>query len=399
MFARQKFGRTAALALSAALGTAFAVDGAVLELPSPAPAGSTAQALHSGPDGALVLSWVEGKAGEGQRLRFSRREDSRWSTPATAGEELELPDLPAVVPLGGRALGAGWIAMRKDSSGAAVKRVLFARSDDGSKFGAPQVASEHAAAGPYNLALATGGAGDLVGVWSDGRLGETRALVGRRLASNGRLDREIVLDDDICSCCLPQTVNVGGGLLTLYRDRLAGEVRDPAVVRWGVNGVANRQRIGREGWVLAGCPSNSGALAARGDEVVAAWFSAAGDRPRVLFARSADGGRRFDAPLEIDAASPIGFVRVAIAPDGAALVAWRGRSGGREEMRLARLDGAAGGKPVVLGAFQTESQGYPHLAVLDGRPVVAWREAEGSLRLVALEANPQTAASPHVGER
>jgi hypothetical protein len=168
------------LAVSTALLGA-AVD--LVEFPSPAPAGSAQHSLRTLADGDAVLSWVEGEAGVRQSLRFAVLSAGGWSEPSTAVTALALLDRPAVVPLGGGALGAGWIASTKSGEAAEAKHVVLARSNDGGEtFGPGQRASSHPEAEPYNLALDALPDGSLAAVWSDGRLGGTQALMSRWLS-------------------------------------------------------------------------------------------------------------------------------------------------------------------------------------------------------------------------
>jgi len=65
-------------------------------------------------------------------------------------------------------------------------------------------------------------------------------------------------------------------------------------VRRHVDGAwANPVATGAEGWEIEGCPVNGPAIAAAGDRVAVAWFTAAGDTPRVRFASSTDGAASF----------------------------------------------------------------------------------------------------------
>ena len=74
--------------------------------------------------------------------------------------------------------------------------------------------------------------------------------------------------------------------------------------------------------VFAGCPVNGPAVAAQGDLVAIAWFTAAQDDPSVLVAFSEDGGRSHGEPLRVDHGSPLGRVDVLLLDHGTVLVSW-----------------------------------------------------------------------------
>jgi hypothetical protein len=85
-------------------------------------------------------------------------------------------------------------------------------------------------------------------------------------------------------------------------------------------------------------------VAARDARVAVAWFTAAGDTPRLTLAFSQDGGATFGAPIVIDDGRPVGWPDVVMLEDGSTLVSWLERRGeGIGEVLVRRV--TAGQKP------------------------------------------------------
>jgi hypothetical protein len=117
-------------------------------------------------------------------------------------------------------------------------------------------------------------------------------------------------------------------------------------------------------------------VTARDARVAVAWFTAAGDTPRLKLAFSDDGGARFGDPVVIDDGRPVGWPDLVILEDGAVLVSWLERRGeGIGEVLLRRV--ASGGRPgpplVVAQAVSGRATGAPHMVRSGDRVVVAWR--------------------------
>ena len=77
-----------------------------------------------------------------------------------------------------------------------------------------------------------------------------------------------------------------------------------------------------DGWQIDGCPINGPAVAARGERVAVAWFTAAHDSPRVQVAFSNDGGESFDAAIAVAGSRALGRTDITLLPDDSALVTW-----------------------------------------------------------------------------
>jgi hypothetical protein len=198
-----------------------------------------------------------------------------------------------------------------------------------------------------------------------------------------RLDGSVVvletgeLDELVCDCCRTGARLVDGKPVVVYRDREVGERRDVVVVRHDGAGWSEPVRLGPDDWVIDGCPVNGPAIAARGSQVAVAWFTAAGDVPRVRFANSDDGAAHFSSGIDIEPGRAMGQVDVVIGDGGTAFVSfWRGAAAGGMELAVQQVtpDGALGELRVLATTQSSLPVDVPQMEIVDGRLVVAWSE-------------------------
>ncbi|MGH8593382.1 MAG: sialidase family protein [Gammaproteobacteria bacterium] len=363
---------------------------------TPAPTQSRQHHLSVAPDGRVILSWVEPQGDAKELLRFAMGDSGRWSAPQSVIAAKKLPDKPAVIGLAGGRLGAGWILPAEGSTDPDAVDIYLARSSDGGRtWSAPEKASRHPKAYPYDLFLSALADGTLSAVWSDGRQiihhpevpnkskeswSGTQMLMATALDVQGRLGPEVPLDTDMCSCCMPHSVAADKEFLTVYRDHQAGEVRDIALVRWSGSGVSAPVKVHADGWVIEGCPSNGPAVDVRGSRVTVAWFTGANNRPAVKVAFSEDGGKSFGPPITVEGEAAAGFVDVLLLSDGVALVSWRTRrsDGPEQDLRIARVSESQGVLTqtlVPVGAFPDYPSEIPLLQRVGEQVFIAWTDA------------------------
>ena len=388
--------------------------------PESAP-GAMAPRLSETVQGAL-LSWLEPvdfAEGEGEkvhRLRFAHYRDGSWTEPQIAHEGGGLfanwADLPAVVEAGDGTLVASWLEMLGEGTYAYGVRVA-ASEGDGAGFRDlgwihdDTSPTEHGfvswAAGPEGLRAVwldgramEGGHGDEgVGHGGGGDMALRTALLpsaggdgGAKVMSSMPPPSEI-LDPRVCECCSTDLVLAASGPVVAYRDRSEGEIRDISVVTRRAGGWSAATRIHDDGWTIPGCPVNGPALAAEGDTVAAAWFTAAGSGAHVRLAWSLDGGSNFAPPVDLAAGmdgTALGRVDVVLAPGGQrAWVTWlHAERKGAATIRLRPVSRDGGPGPVWALAETTSarSSGFPQLALV---PAAAESSAAADLLLVWVE--------------
>ena len=160
-------------------------------------------------------------------------------------------------------------------------------------------------------------------VWLDGRNTTTTkstseheqvAMTLRTAIINleGILTEESELDSRVCDCCQTSGAMTSAGPVFVYRDRTIDEYRDISIVRKVKGQWTSPKTIFNDQWKIAGCPVNGPRIAAYGNQVAVAWFSAPNDVPQVKITFSNDNGANFEAPITIDKRNPLGRVDVAL---------------------------------------------------------------------------------------
>lgn len=379
-------------------------------LESPAGPGSLAPRLARTPAGAVLLSWLEPAAAGGHDLKFATLDGDRWS-PARrvaggADWYVNWADFPSVTPVTSRDFVAHWLVKHPGSSYAYDIALAISR-DGGRTWGKPfsphddGTATEHGFVSVFPWPDPTGagpGPGGFGVLWLDGRQtggggaggeGSGGPMTTRwaRYAPEGRLLAGGELDGRVCDCCGTDVALATTGPVAAYRDRTPDEIRDIAVARHAAGQWQPPLTIGNDRWQIAGCPVNGPAIAARGDRVAVAWYTGAGGARRVQLSWSTDAGRTFGPPVLVDDAAVTGYVDLALAGDGRAVVSWTGRTpAGTGQLRLRRVPfaGAPGRVQVVAEGDMGRGAGFPQLVLAPDRVVHAWtRPGEPSRVLTA----------------
>lgn len=367
---------------------------AVSMLDPPAGFGSLAPRLASGREGTM-LTWLEPVDTEQRkafRLMTAELKGGSWGAPGQVarGEEFfaNWADVPASVESSGGVRFAHWL--QKLGNDTYAYGVQLARSDDGGAswqglglLHDDDSPSEH---GFVSYAALEDG---VQAFWLDGR--EKTAedpetfmqLRTTRLDEEGAPPPSTVLDDSVCECCQTDAALTNAGPIVVYRNRDAAEVRDIAVVRSTDEGWTEPAILHPDGWRIFGCPVNGPAVAADGDAVAVAWFTAGQETPRVLMAFSGDAGASFGPPIEIDVDQPLGQVDVALGDGRQAYVSWVATVGEAAEIRLRRVapDGERGEAQRVAVTTAKRSAGVPRMIHQGDDLVLAWVEDTESPRI------------------
>ena len=130
-----------------------------------------------------------------------------------------------------------------------------------------------------------------------------------------------------------------------------------------------------DGWRIDACPVNGPAVAAHGDTVAVAWFTAP-DQPRVRLAFSSDGGRSFEPPLEVARGKVVGRVDVVLLQDGCAVVGWLDAAANGAVIRAQPFDraGPMAAARDIATSNVARSSGFPQMVKVADGLLFAWTE-------------------------
>jgi hypothetical protein len=361
---------------------------AIDSIASPARPGSGEPNLAVASSGVVYMSWLEPAGDSGYALRVASLTGKRWSTPHTvrAGRDffVNWADFPSLQVLDDGRLVAHWLQRTSAARYAYGVRISQSRNG-GRSWTSPVTPHRDSSHTEHGFVAMWRERGQVGAVWLDGRKfnkeghnpSNEMMLVSTTLDARGMLGAEVRLDERTCDCCQNSAAMTTDGPIVAYRDRSPDEIRDIHVTRriggkWTVG-----MPVHSDNWKIAACPVNGPAVAAIGNRVAVAWFTAANDSPRVKLAFSDDAGATFAAPLRLDGGNPAGRVDVALLSDRSALVTWIERTGGEAAVVRARRverNGRLGAPMTIAASSAARASGFPRLAVAGGGShiVFAW---------------------------
>lgn len=372
----------------------------------PGAAGSAEPRLTLDTDDGPVLSWLE-REGEATVLFYARYADGAFSAPQEVLRSNRMfenwADFPSVTPISSDFWFAHWLRLQPDSFGA-YDIATAVSHDGGLHWTEAEQMNEDETRAEHGFVRVFASDGAVAAFWLDGRelaqwsIDEPDALLATslRLArydASGRVrDRQIV-DPMVCDCCAPDVAITSEGPIVIYRDRTEEEIRDVVIRRFEDGAWSGPLGLGDEGWRIEACPVNGPVIDAAAGLVVAAWFTAADNQPRLRLARSSDAGRSFTEPLDIDVTGVLGQPAVTIDASGQALVSWwrRGVQGGIDlAFRTVAGDGSAG--PIRVLAHESIGQvvDVPQMVRAGDEYLFAWTSLDGNggVRTARLDFSP-----------
>ena len=391
------------LAMPAALGSACdpapatATSTAIQRLAVPAAPGSQAPHLAVGQNGAIALSWVT--ADEiGHRLQYSVLEGKAWSEPRNVARGdnwfVNWADFPSVVPVSGEMWAAHWL-VRQPAGGYAYDVHLSVSSDAGTTWSESVIPHDDNTPTEHGFVSIFPEATGLGLIWLDGRntangtshhsSGGGITLRAATYSSTLEAATETLVDDLICDCCQTDVAMTGRGAVAVYRNRTTDETRDIYAARYVDGEWLPGRVVADDGWTIGGCPVNGPAIAAEGDHVAVAWFTAADDEPRVRMARSDDSGETWSTAVDVTKGGLFGRVDVALLEQNEVAVSWLcGDSEEHTRLCLRRIgaENSMGQVHVISGEDKVPPLSVPQLARSGDSIIAAWTVRDANVSSV-----------------
>ncbi|MGH8026391.1 MAG: sialidase family protein [Pseudoxanthomonas sp.] len=354
--------------------------------------------LVIGPEGRVLLSWIEAGNGSSHTLKFASFDGDAWSAPreVARGDDwfVNWADTPHLMVTADGALWAHWL--RQSAKAAYAYDVVLSRSADGGDTWSPPLKiNDDGTATEHGFVSLWPQSRDSLGIaWLDGRNMASGGHGGHEEHGGGAMtlrtanvdaglskSAESELDPRTCDCCQTEAAMTARGPLLVYRDRDGSEIRDIVATRFDNGAWTLPRKVHDDRWKMPACPVNGPAVAANGTQAWAAWYTAAGDLPKVRVARSQDAGDKFFAPIDVDGGPEVQG-RVDIAAEGDAVwVNWTREDADGQSLWLARY-GADLGKesqrlPVAELQGRGRATGFPQLAASGNAVYLVWTDVVG----------------------
>jgi hypothetical protein len=373
---------------------ATAASTAIQQLAVPAAPGSQAPNLAVGEDGVVALSWLTADE-NGHRLQYSVLEGNSWREPRNVARGdnwfVNWADFPSVVPLSDEMRAAHWL-VRQPAGGYAYDVHLSVSSDGGATWSESVMPHDDNTATEHGFVTIFPEATGMGLIWLDGRNlahgtshhPSSGGMTLRAATYSGTLEaaNEALVDELTCDCCQTDVATTNRGAIAVYRNRTTDEIRDIYAARYIDGEWLPGRAVADDGWTIAGCPVNGPTVAADGDHLAVAWFTAADDEAKVRLARSDDAGETWSAPVDVTEGELFGRAGVALLDRGEVAVSWLcGESGRHARLCLRRVaaDNTLGQIHVVSGEDEVPSLSVPQLARSGDSIVAAWTVRDGDL--------------------
>ena len=347
--------------------------------------------LVVGEDGNTYLSWIEKVDGAYHALRYAMFNGDGWSVPATVAEGknwfVNWADFPSLAVLDDGTIAAQWLE-RSDTLRYSYDVKIGQSVDGRNTWTSPVTPHRDGTRTEHGfVSMLPWSDGGVLTVWLDGRnfANEKKDEVFRNMTlraavvdREGRLSDEVELDARVCECCGTSAVKTANGALVAYRDRSEANVRDISVVRWHNGHWSPPYTLYQDGWEINGCPVNGPALAAAGERVSAAWFTAAQDSARVQVILSDDDGATISSPVRVDDGNPIGRVDLVMLEDGSSLVSWMENSDDDALLRIRRVhqDGQMDRAVTIATLSAARASGFPRMVRNRDTFLFAWTHVD-----------------------
>ncbi len=354
---------------------------------SPARPNSGEPFLFTDKNGTVYLSWIE-KSDEKTSFRISTLQNNQWSEPViiASGNSwfVNWADYPMIA-----ANGKQFIAHFLDKSGKSTYAydVKLTRSADGGKnWMEPRVLHDDNKQAEHGFVTLLPYEDNFFVTWLDGRNTVMEGMEGMEheghhgsmslraaiIDAKGNKINEWELDNKTCDCCQTSAAITSGGPVVVYRDRSDDEIRDMSIVRLMNGQWTEPKTIYDDHWKIKGCPVNGPRVAAVGDHLAVAWFSAATDTSQVNAIFSTDGGNTFGKPIRVDEGSAIGRVDIVMINETSAMVSWM--EGTMIKVAKVHSDGTKEPSMIVASSSESRSSGFPQMTKSGNQLIFAWTD-------------------------
>ena len=368
----------------------------------PSSPGAAQPDLVNTPEGRLLLSWISRVPGRRTALQFiGYGNDRRWeSAPRTiaVGDSffVNWADTPHILATADGAVWMQWL--QKTAAAPYAYDAMLSRSlDGGFNWSPPAAVNNDGKQVEHGFVSLWPASRDSLGVaWLDARnsgivqAGQSMStgMMTLRAATFDRSLRrsaDTELDASTCDCCQTSVAMTARGPLLVYRDRTPSEIRDIYATRLDGPAWSTPKPVHADGWKMPACPVNGPSVAAHGNDVVVAWYTAAGPStgsgqgtPTVQLARSTDAGDTFAAPVVLEQGEAVQG-RVAVALDAQqAWVLWVREDASGQSLWLARYapDLSRQLQRVEVAKLQGRGRatGFPQLALRADGAYIVWTD-------------------------
>ena len=357
----------------------------VSTIQTPAALSSEEPNLFTDQRGDVYLSWIEKSEGQA-KLLFSKLESGAWSASNMISQGnnwfVNWADFPSFIAQD-QLMAAHWLQKRDEGTYDYDVRMVIS-NNSGQSWNNSFVPHTDGVSAEHGFVSMLPMEGDRIfATWLDGRntkgghSGNGAMTLRAAIFDNeGIPQEEWELDDRVCDCCQTSAAMTANGPVVVYRNRTEDEIRDMSIVRLIGDDWTTPQTIHDDQWNIAGCPVNGPAMAASGNDLAIAWFTASGGNPKVKLAISSDAGALFLPAITLSEENTNGRVGIAMLADRSLVVSWMETEGETAKIVLGHYtpQGALKEKLTVAESTSSRSSGFPVITNSGNSVYMAWTE-------------------------
>lgn len=355
--------------------------------------------LFTSHDSSVHLSWIE-KSKDTATFKFSSYKNNQWTEPVTIASGntwfVNWADYPMFTSNGNQLMAH---FLDKSGEGTYAYDVkLTTSNDNGKNWSVPFLLNDDKKQAEHGFVTILPYGDNFFVTWLDGRNtvmegmeemdhheGHHGAMSLRAAVIDvkGKKINEWELDNKTCDCCQTTAAITANGPVVIYRDRSDEEIRDMSIVRLIGDQWTEPKAIHNDNWKIAGCPVNGPRVAAEGNNLAVAWFSAATDTSKVNVIFSTDGGDTFGKPIRVDEKSAIGRVDIAMINDKSIIVSWM--EGTMIKAAKVHADGTIEPSIIIASSSESRSSGFPQMTKSGNQIIFAWTDdKEKNIKMATL---------------
>lgn len=367
-------------------------DYSLSAITSPADTVSGEPYLFTDQHGKVHLSWVETK-NDSSYLKYSRLEQTSWSTPKTVAKGnnwfVNWADYPMVTAGAGKSIMAHFLEKSGDGTYAYDIKITHS-ANHGESWSEPVTLHDDGKQAEHGFVTTLPYDNQYFVTWLDGRNTVTdetsnsghghghgsgaMTLRGAILDTAGNKIKEWQLDERVCDCCQTTAAITENGPVVIYRDRSEDEIRDMSIVRWVDSVWTAPLVVYPDNWKIAGCPVNGPRVAGLGNTLAVAWFSAPEGQAQVKLIFSEDAGASFGQPILVDSGNTIGRVDVILISEKEAVVSWM-ESSNIKAVKIGQ-SGTKSAPVTIASSSEARSSGFPQMTRSGDDIIFAWTDHE-----------------------
>ena len=372
---------------------------ATQSLTSPAKSESGEPLLFTTLDSTVYLSWLEIN-GSKTSLKYSSLDGGQWSTPATiaSGDHwfVNWADFPAMA-VNGKSLLAHYLDTEGEGNYSYNIKIVTS-IDGGTVWSGPLGLHDDKKQAEHGFVSILPYENGFFVTWLDGRntvmegMEEMKGHEGHHgamslraaiLDAAGNKLNEWELDNKTCDCCQTSAAITTSGPVVVYRDRSDQEIRDISIVRYIDGKWTAPMSIHDDQWKINGCPVNGPRIAAHGNDLAIAWYSAAADSAKVHIIFSSDAGASFGKAIRVDEGNTLGRVDVELLSREIAVVSWM--EGTQIKAVKVHSDGTKEPSWTIATTSEARSSGFPQMTRSGNRLIFAWTDdGEKQVKIASL---------------